>query len=103
MSYRTAVDGVPPERSGHPLDGPRATVRRHHRPRGAPAPAHLVTKLGFGHANVVVAVPQAWIDVKTMSDLEDVASGFRARHGQTVRMVRNLNVKGGSSDWPRRL
>jgi ATP phosphoribosyltransferase len=47
----------------------------------------LLTGLGFGHANVVVAVPQAWIDVKTMSDLEDVASGFRARHGQKLRVA----------------
>ena len=34
----------------------------------------LLTPLGFGHANVVVAVPQAWIDVRGMADLEDVAS-----------------------------
>ena len=29
-------------------------------------------KLGFGHADVVVAVPDAWIDVATMADLDDV-------------------------------
>ncbi|MCI0737067.1 MAG: ATP phosphoribosyltransferase, partial [Beijerinckiaceae bacterium] len=34
----------------------------------------LLTPLGFGHADVVVAVPRAWIDVKTMADLEDVAA-----------------------------
>jgi ATP phosphoribosyltransferase len=47
----------------------------------------LLTKLGFGHANVVVAVPQAWIDVKTMADLEDVASAFRARRGERMRVA----------------
>src|ERR1044072_1346311 len=26
----------------------------------------LIEALGFGHANVVVAVPEAWIDVRTM-------------------------------------
>ena len=35
----------------------------------------LIDSLGFGHANVVVAVPQAWIDVRTMTDLDDVTSG----------------------------
>ena len=38
----------------------------------------LIDKLGFGEANVVVAVPQAWIDVRTMADLDDVATAFRA-------------------------
>ena len=41
----------------------------------------LLTPLGFGHANVVVAVPQAWIDVRTMADLDEVAADLRARHG----------------------
>jgi ATP phosphoribosyltransferase len=47
----------------------------------------MVTPLGFGHANVVVAVPQAWIDVRTMADLEDVASAFRVRHGRKMRVA----------------
>src|ERR1700690_3117169 len=29
----------------------------------------MIEPLGFGSANVVVAVPQAWIDVRTMADL----------------------------------
>jgi len=47
----------------------------------------LLATLGFGHANVVVAVPQAWIDVRTMADLEDVASAFRQRHGRKMRVA----------------
>ncbi|BBF91426.1 ATP phosphoribosyltransferase [Blastochloris tepida] len=47
----------------------------------------MVTPLGFGHANVVVAVPQAWIDVATMHDLDDVATAFRARHGRKLRVA----------------
>ncbi|MGB8277556.1 MAG: ATP phosphoribosyltransferase [Methylovirgula sp.] len=47
----------------------------------------LLAPLGFGHANVVVAVPQAWIDVKTMADLEDVAATFRARRGTRMRVA----------------
>ncbi len=30
-------------------------------------------ELGFGGADVVVAVPMAWVDVETMADLDDVA------------------------------
>jgi ATP phosphoribosyltransferase len=47
----------------------------------------LLAPLGFGAANVVVAVPQAWIDVRVMADLADVASGFRARHGRGLRVA----------------
>lgn len=47
----------------------------------------LLTPLGFGEANVVVAVPRAWIDVRTMADLADVAAGFRARRGERMRVA----------------
>ncbi|NNM72160.1 ATP phosphoribosyltransferase [Enterovirga aerilata] len=50
----------------------------------ADATVQIVTGLGFGHANVVVAVPQAWIDVRTMSDLDEVASDMRSRHGRRL-------------------
>ena len=41
--------------------------------------SRCLTPLGFGRANVVVAAPQAWIDVRTMADLEDVAATYRAQ------------------------
>nr|WP_148210761.1 ATP phosphoribosyltransferase [Beijerinckia indica] len=47
----------------------------------------LLTPLGFGFANVVVAVPQAWIDVRTMADLDDVAVLHRARRGERMRVA----------------
>ncbi len=47
----------------------------------------LLDGLGFGYANVVVAVPQAWIDVRTMRDLDDVATAFHARRGRRVRVA----------------
>jgi ATP phosphoribosyltransferase len=47
----------------------------------------LLSPLGFGHANVVVAAPQAWIDVRTMADLDDVAQAFRARRGERMRVA----------------
>lgn len=43
--------------------------------------------LGFGEADVVIAVPDAWIDVTHMRDLADVASDFRARHGRFLRVA----------------
>ena len=47
----------------------------------------LLDRLGFGEANVVVAVPQAWIDVRTMADLDDVATAFRLRHDRKMRVA----------------
>lgn len=43
--------------------------------------------LGFGHADVVVAVPDFWIDVSTMSDLEEAALLYRRRHGTRMRVA----------------
>ena len=43
--------------------------------------------LGFGYANVVVAVPQAWIDVRSMADLDDVATSFRLAHDRRMRVA----------------
>jgi ATP phosphoribosyltransferase len=47
----------------------------------------LLTPLGFGNATVVVAVPQAWIDVRVMADLDEVAATMRARHGRRLRVA----------------
>lgn len=47
----------------------------------------IAVPLGFGHADVVVAIPQAWIDVATMADLDDVAAQFRQRHGRRLRVA----------------
>jgi ATP phosphoribosyltransferase len=47
----------------------------------------LLQGLGFGFANVVVAVPQAWIDVRNMADLDDVATAYRLRRGAKMRVA----------------
>jgi ATP phosphoribosyltransferase len=47
----------------------------------------LIEGLGFGFANVVVAVPQAWIDVRSMADLDDVATAFRLRRDRKMRVA----------------
>ncbi len=47
----------------------------------------LLQPLGFGHADVVVAIPDGWLDVTHMSDLAEVASDFRQRQGQRLRVA----------------
>jgi len=47
----------------------------------------LLEGLNFGFANVVVAVPQAWIDVRNMADLDDVATAFRMKHNRRMRVA----------------
>ncbi len=51
------------------------------------ARTEFVARLGFGHADVVVAVPDIWQDVTTMADLGDVAADFRARHGRRLAIA----------------
>jgi len=43
--------------------------------------------LGFGHADLVIAVPVAWVDVATLDDLDAVAAAFRRAHGQRLRIA----------------
>jgi ATP phosphoribosyltransferase len=47
----------------------------------------LLTGLGFGRADVVVAVPKGWIDARTMEDLEEIAADFHGRHGRRLRVA----------------
>lgn len=43
--------------------------------------------LGFGHADLILAVPAAWIDVATLDDLDAAAAAFRASHGFRLRIA----------------
>ena len=55
----------------------------------------FVCKLGFGHADVVVAVPESWLDVEMVCDLEEVAAQFRRVHGHRLRVAtKYLNIAG---------
>lgn len=47
----------------------------------------FLKKLGFGHADVVIAVPNFWLDVRTVADLDEMSSGFRAAHGRWFRIA----------------
>jgi ATP phosphoribosyltransferase len=59
----------------------------HERAAGLGAKLRIVAKLGFSRARVVVAVPEAWIDVDTMSDLRDVAARFHERTRERLRVA----------------
>jgi ATP phosphoribosyltransferase len=47
----------------------------------------IALRLNFGPANVVVAVPECWLDVAMMADLDDVAEQFYAVHGRRLRVA----------------
>ncbi|MDG3575078.1 ATP phosphoribosyltransferase [Rhizobium sp. YJ-22] len=51
------------------------------------ARVEFCARLGFGHADVVVAVPEIWVDVDSMADLGDVAADFRARHHRRLTIA----------------
>lgn len=53
----------------------------------ADAQVEIAARLGFGRADVVVAVPAIWLDVETMTDLGDVAADFRSRHGRRLQIA----------------
>lgn len=46
-----------------------------------------VNPLGFGLADLVLAVPKCWVDVDTLDDLDAVAAAFRAHHGHRLRIA----------------
>lgn len=43
--------------------------------------------LGYGHCDLVVAVPEGWLDVDTLADLADLAPEFREEHGRDLRVA----------------
>ncbi|WP_172328797.1 ATP phosphoribosyltransferase [Mangrovicoccus sp. HB161399] len=43
--------------------------------------------MGFGHADLILAVPKFWVDVETLSDLDAAAAAFRAEHGHRLRIA----------------
>ena len=55
--------------------------------------AEVALRLNFGSADVVVAVPECWLDVAVMADLDDVAEQFYAAHGRRLRVAtKYLNI-----------
>ena len=46
-----------------------------------------LSPMGFGHADLTIAVPNAWVDVDTLDDLDAVAAQFRMNHGFRLRIA----------------
>ena len=46
-----------------------------------------VAELGFGQADLVIAVPDFWVDVTTLEDLDATAAAFRRAHGHRLRIA----------------
>ena len=47
----------------------------------------VVKKLNFGNANLVVAIPDPWIDVQTIADLEEIAFEFKDKKKKRLRVA----------------
>ena len=43
--------------------------------------------MGFGGADLIIAVPQGWVDVDTLDDLDAAATAFRHKHGMRLRIA----------------
>ena len=65
-----------------------------------------IARLGFGRADLIIAVPDFWVDVTTLDDLDAAATRFRAAHGHRLRiatkyhrLVRTFLRDAGVSDY----
>ena len=43
--------------------------------------------MGFGGADLIIAVPTSWVDVETLDDLDAAAAQFRRTHGYRLRIA----------------
>lgn len=48
---------------------------------------HVFSRLNFGFANLIVAVPNAWIDVQTIADLEEISFEFKDKNTGKLRVA----------------
>jgi ATP phosphoribosyltransferase len=62
--------------------------------------------MGFGGADLVIAVPKLWVDVCTLDDLDAAAAAFRRTHGFRLRiatkyhrLVRDFLRENGVADY----
>ncbi|KCV82937.1 ATP phosphoribosyltransferase catalytic subunit [Actibacterium atlanticum] len=46
-----------------------------------------LSPMGFGHADLIIAVPKCWADVDTLDDLDAASAAFRAQHGFRLRIA----------------
>jgi len=48
---------------------------------------NVIKKYGFGKATLVVAIPDPWIDVQTVADLEEIAFEFKDKKKKRLRVA----------------
>ncbi|MFY0690713.1 MAG: ATP phosphoribosyltransferase [Paracoccaceae bacterium] len=65
-----------------------------------------LAEMGFGHADLILAVPDFWIDVSCLDDLDAAAAAFRAKHGFRMRiatkyhrLIREYLAENGVADY----
>lgn len=65
-----------------------------------------IAPLGFGQADLIIAVPKIWVDVDTLDDLDAASAAFRAEHGFRLRiatkyhrLVREFLRENGVADY----
>ncbi|MGH1416410.1 MAG: ATP phosphoribosyltransferase [Pelagimonas sp.] len=65
-----------------------------------------LAELGFGFADLIIAVPNCWVDVNTLDDLDAAAAAFREKHGFRMRiatkyhrLVRHYLHRAGVADY----
>lgn len=65
-----------------------------------------LAELGFGRADLIIAVPQCWVDVDLLDDLDAAAAAFRKEHGFRLRiatkyhrLVREFLRENGVADY----
>ena len=68
--------------------------------------AKPISELGFGFADLIIAVPGFWVDVETLDDFDAVSAQFRDKHGYRLRiatkyhrLLREFLMKAGVADY----
>ncbi|RCL82570.1 MAG: ATP phosphoribosyltransferase [Rhodobacteraceae bacterium] len=68
--------------------------------------AKPISELGFGFADLIIAVPSFWVDVDTLDDFDAVSAQFRDKHGYRLRiatkyhrLLREFLMKAGVADY----
>ena len=71
-----------------------------------PSQVAELAPMGFGHADLIIAVPACWPDVDTLDDLDAAAAAFRRAHGFRLRiatkyhrLVREFLTQHGVADY----
>ena len=51
----------------------------------------LLKRLNFGNANLVLAIPDPWIDVQTVADLEEISFEFKDKKKKEIKSSNEIS------------